>query len=70
MEKSAVGVGDGGRPGAGSRDSGGVDSDKGAGGNELWEARKVDAVILVLRTGKRDGPAFGPSSAGTGSGVE
>lgn len=35
MEKSAVGAGDGGRLDTGSRDSGGVVSDRGAGGEGL-----------------------------------
>lgn len=70
MEKSAVGVGDGGREDTGSRDSGGVVADRGVAGDVLRGERVVGTVMMVSRTGRREGPAFGPSSTSSGSGVE
>lgn len=66
MEKSAVGVGDGERPDTG----GGLVVDRGAGGDGLWANRTGDTVMFVSRRGRREGPAFGPSSTSSGSGVE
>jgi len=69
MEKSAVGVGDGGRPDDASRDSSGLVVDR-VGGVALRADRIVDTVKFVSRTGRREGPAFGPLSISSGSGVE
>lgn len=60
MEKSAVGVGDGGRPDTVSRDSDRLGADRGVGGVALRADRIVDTVKFVSRTGRREGPAFGP----------
>lgn len=67
MEKSAVGVGDGGRADSESRENGGSVTDRGVGG---WAERMVGRVMLVSRTGRREGPACGLSSIRSGSGVE
>ena len=72
MEKSAVGVGDGGRPDSGSRDSSVLVAARGVEEDGLWVDRGVDTDIdmFVSRGGRREGPAFGPSSTSSGSGVE
>lgn len=70
MEKSAVRAGDGGRPATESRDRGGMVPDSGGEGDALFADRIVDTAMFISRAGGRDGPAFGPSSTSSGSGVE